>query len=158
MQRSWYNGIANQQRHSTYSLHKHARSCYSLLDWTSRNTKVLNWILLPESMDTMGWLPLYHWQHNPTEHRVQVKSKVVEKNNTYKIVDTGRLTHETVQYTGFSMCGLCKTCRNVKEEDLKRDCQRWHAGTNRLNQRETNSEKSSKENDWGAVQIYMNRR
>jgi hypothetical protein len=40
--------------------------------------------------------------------RAQVKSKVVEKNDTFRIADIGHLTYEAVDSTGFIVTGLCK--------------------------------------------------
>jgi hypothetical protein len=48
-------------------------------------------------------------QYNP--HGTQVKSKVVEKNNTMKTGYVERLNPDAVQYRGFRADGLCVTYR-----------------------------------------------
>jgi hypothetical protein len=52
--------------------------------------------------------------YNHTEFTwAQVKSKVVEKNNTFKVADVGHLTYKAIDNTDFIVAGLCKPCQKL---------------------------------------------
>jgi hypothetical protein len=43
----------------------------------------------------------------------QVKSKVLEKNNTCKVADVDHVTYRAVDNTDFIVAGLCKQCQKL---------------------------------------------
>jgi len=68
-------------------------------------------------------LPLYHCQYNPIELIwVQVKGKVVEKNNTFKMADIEVLVNsalDAVTIEDWAKCG--DHCNKIQEDDLVKE-------------------------------------
>lgn len=71
-------------------------------------------------------LPPYHCQYNPIELIwAQVKGKVAEKNNTFKMADIEVLVNSAldgVTTEDWARCG--EHCNKIQEDDLVKECLR----------------------------------
>jgi len=59
--------------------------------------------------DVIASIPYNHLEFTFTH----VKSKVLQKNNTYKVADVGHVTYRAIDNTDFIVAGLCKPCQKL---------------------------------------------